>query len=120
MARFRVEIVKVIYVRGVVNSEIGFQFHVDNPQNLTINYNIMFGIIGLVIMPIFRGGSLTYVIDLSYSFCDLFALLFKILTLFVVFIGGWLGYEMAGFVFGDNLFSMRSYGASSYQNHHNV
>ena len=31
-----------------------------------------------------------------------------------MFIGGWLGYEIAGFVFGDNLFSMRSYGASSF------
>ena len=26
--------------------------------------------------------------------------------------GGWFGYEMAGFVFGDNLFSMHWYGAS--------
>jgi hypothetical protein len=32
----------------------------------------------------------------------------------VVFIGGWLGYEMAGFVFGDNLFSLHWYGASSF------
>ena len=38
----------------------------------------------------------------------------KFLTLFVVFIGGWLGYEMAGFVFGDNLFSMHSYCTSSF------
>jgi hypothetical protein len=38
----------------------------------------------------------------------------KFLTLFVVFMGGWLGYEMAGFVFGDNLFSTRLYGASSF------
>jgi hypothetical protein len=28
----------------------------------------------------------------------------KLLTLFVVFMGGWLGYEMAGFVFGDTYF----------------
>lgn len=26
--------------------------------------------------------------------------------------GGWFGYEMAGFVFGDNLFSTHQYGAS--------
>jgi len=30
----------------------------------------------------------------------------KFLTLFVVFIGGWLGYEIARFVLGDGLFSM--------------
>ena len=38
----------------------------------------------------------------------------KFLSLFVVFIGGWLGYGMAGFVFGDSLFSMRSYCGSSF------
>jgi hypothetical protein len=37
----------------------------------------------------------------------------KFLTLFVVFIGGWFGYEIAGFAFSDNLFSVRLYGASS-------
>jgi hypothetical protein len=36
VVRFRVEIVKIIYVRGAVNSKIGFQFHMDNPQNLTV------------------------------------------------------------------------------------
>lgn len=34
----------------------------------------------------------------------------KFLNLFVVFMGGWFGYEMAGFVFGDNLFSSHWYG----------
>jgi len=33
----------------------------------------------------------------------------KFLTLFLVFLGGWLGYEIAGFVFGDKLFSMYLY-----------
>jgi NADH-ubiquinone oxidoreductase chain 5 len=37
----------------------------------------------------------------------------KFLTLFVVFMGGWLGYEIFGCVFGDNLFYTRLYGASS-------
>jgi len=36
------------------------------------------------------------VIDLSNFFCDMFALLFKV-SYFVVFLGCWLGYEMAGF-----------------------
>jgi hypothetical protein len=36
------------------------------------------------------------VIDLSYSFYNLFTLLFEVFTLFVVFLGGWLGYEAAG------------------------
>lgn len=36
MGRFRVETVKINYVSGVVNSMIGFQFHMDIPQNLTM------------------------------------------------------------------------------------
>jgi NADH-ubiquinone oxidoreductase chain 5 len=36
------------------------------------------------------------------------------LTLFVLFLGGWLGYEMAIFTFNDNLFSARFYVASSF------
>jgi len=32
----------------------------------------------------------------------------------VVFLGGWLGYEIACFVFGDKLFSLYLYGASSF------
>jgi NADH-ubiquinone oxidoreductase chain 5 len=32
----------------------------------------------------------------------------------VVFLGGWLGYEAAGFAFGDRLFSMGLYGISSF------
>jgi hypothetical protein len=38
----------------------------------------------------------------------------KFLTLFVVFVDGWFGYEMAGFALSDNLFSVRLYGASSF------
>jgi hypothetical protein len=41
-----------------------------------------------------------------------FVLLFKV-SYFICGVCGWLfGYEMAGFVFGDNLFSTRWYGAS--------
>jgi hypothetical protein len=38
----------------------------------------------------------------------------KILTLFVLFVGGWLGYEIAGFVFGGKLISIYFYGTSSF------
>jgi hypothetical protein len=36
------------------------------------------------------------------------------LALFVVFIGGWLGYGIAGFVLGHGLFSVLFYGSSSF------
>ena len=38
----------------------------------------------------------------------------RFLTLLVIFIGGWIGYEVTGFVFGDSLFSMCWYGSSLF------
>nr|AQP29280.1 NADH dehydrogenase subunit 5 [Silvestritermes heyeri] len=76
-------------------------------------YNMVFGMIGLLIMSIFGGGSLMWLICPTPSMICLPYYL-KFLTLFVLFIGGWLGYEIANFVLGDNLFSMCLYGASSF------
>nr|WNL54024.1 NADH dehydrogenase subunit 5 [Microcerotermes aff. pauliani] len=77
------------------------------------NYNMVFGMIGLLIMSIFGGGSLMWLICPTPSMiCLPYYLSF--LTLFVVFIGGWLGYEIAGFVLGDSLFSVHLYGPSSF------
>nr|AQP30475.1 NADH dehydrogenase subunit 5 [Nasutitermes sp. AUS97] len=77
------------------------------------NYNMMIGMIGLLVMSIFGGGSLMWLICPTPSvICLPYYLSF--LTLFVVFLGGWLGYEIAGFVFGDSLFSMYLYNISSF------
>nr|WNL54479.1 NADH dehydrogenase subunit 5 [Amitermes cryptodon] len=77
------------------------------------NYSMMFGMIGLLIMSIFGGGSLMWLICPTPSvICLPYYLSF--LTLFVVFVGGWLGYEIAGFSFNDSLFSMYFYGPSSF------
>nr|YP_009351723.1 NADH dehydrogenase subunit 5 [Thoracotermes macrothorax]AQP30488.1 NADH dehydrogenase subunit 5 [Thoracotermes macrothorax] len=78
-----------------------------------INYNMVFGMIGLLIMSIFGGGSLMWLICPTPSIiCLPYYLSF--LTLFVVFMGGWLGYSMAGFVFGDSLMSIHLYMPSSF------
>nr|AQP26363.1 NADH dehydrogenase subunit 5 [Hospitalitermes sp. D TB-2017] len=77
------------------------------------NYSMMIGMVGLLIMSIFGGGSLMWLICPTPSLvCLPYYLSF--LTLFVVFLGGWLGYEIAGFVFGDSLFSMYLYNMSSF------
>nr|YP_009351775.1 NADH dehydrogenase subunit 5 [Bulbitermes singaporiensis]AQP30631.1 NADH dehydrogenase subunit 5 [Bulbitermes singaporiensis] len=77
------------------------------------NYNMMVGMIGLLVMSIFGGGSLMWLICPTPSvICLPYYLSF--LTLFVVFLGGWLGYEIAGFVFGDKLFSIYLYRVSSF------
>nr|QZK21929.1 NADH dehydrogenase subunit 5 [Amitermes sp. QLD_087] len=77
------------------------------------SYNMMYGMIGLLIMSIFGGGSLMWLICPTPSvICLPYYLSF--LTLFVVFVGGWLGYEMAGFSFSDGLYSMYFYGSSSF------
>nr|URH16926.1 NADH dehydrogenase subunit 5 [Microcerotermes papuanus] len=77
------------------------------------SYNMVFGMIGLLIMSIFGGGSLMWLICPTPSMiCLPYYLSF--LTLFVVFIGAWIGYEVAGFVLGDKLFSALLYGPSSF------
>nr|AQP29204.1 NADH dehydrogenase subunit 5 [Cyrilliotermes angulariceps] len=77
------------------------------------SYNMVFGMVGLLIMSILGGGSLMWLICPTPSvICLPYYLSF--LALFVVFIGGWLGYEIANFVLGDKLFSMRLYGVSSF------
>nr|YP_009350709.1 NADH dehydrogenase subunit 5 [Microcerotermes baluchistanicus]AQP27635.1 NADH dehydrogenase subunit 5 [Microcerotermes baluchistanicus] len=77
------------------------------------NYNMMLGMIGLLVMSIFGGSSLMWLICPTPSVICLPYYL-KFLTLFVVFLGGWLGYEIAGFVLGDKLFSVHLYGSSSF------
>nr|AIY61900.1 NADH dehydrogenase subunit 5 [Basidentitermes aurivillii] len=77
------------------------------------NYNMMFGMIGLLIMTVFGGGFLMWLICPTPSvICLPYYLSF--LTLFVVFVGAWIGYSVAGFAFGDKLFSMYLYSTSSY------
>nr|QXT44239.1 NADH dehydrogenase subunit 5 [Adaiphrotermes sp. CIVT267] len=77
------------------------------------NYNMMFGMIGLLVMSVFGGSALMWLICPTPSMiCLPYYLSF--LTLFVLFLGGWLGYEMAGFSFGDNLFSINLYPATSF------
>nr|YP_009351619.1 NADH dehydrogenase subunit 5 [Acholotermes chirotus]AQP30160.1 NADH dehydrogenase subunit 5 [Acholotermes chirotus] len=77
------------------------------------NYNMMFGMVGLLIMSVFGGGALMWLICPTPSMiCLPYYLSF--LTLFVLFVGGWLGYEMAGVSFGDNLFSKSFYAAVSF------
>nr|AQP29893.1 NADH dehydrogenase subunit 5 [Microtermes sp. BDIT020] len=76
-------------------------------------YNMVYGMVGLLIMSIFGGSSLMWLICPTPSVICLPYYL-KFLTLLVVFLGGWIGYEVAGFVFGDGLFSMGWYGSSSF------
>nr|QXT43992.1 NADH dehydrogenase subunit 5 [aff. Alyscotermes/Astratotermes sp. BDIT11-5-1c] len=78
-----------------------------------INYNMVFGMIGLLIMSVFGGGVLMWLICPTPSMICLPYYL-KFLTLFVLFVGGWVGYSMAGFSFSDNLFSMNLYGPTSF------
>lgn len=77
------------------------------------NYSMVFGIIGLLVMSIFGGGSLIWLICPTPSVICLPYYL-RFLTLFVVFVGGWLGYVMAGFAFGDSLISVHLYRTSLF------
>nr|AIY61887.1 NADH dehydrogenase subunit 5 [Acanthotermes acanthothorax] len=76
-------------------------------------YSMVSGMIGLLFMSIFGGSSLMWLICPTPSVvCLPYYLSF--LTLFVIFVGGWVGYEVANFVFGDSLFSSYWYGSSSF------
>nr|WHM51882.1 NADH dehydrogenase subunit 5 [Cavitermes tuberosus] len=77
------------------------------------SYNMIMGMIGLLIMSIFGGGSLMWLICPTPSVICLPYYL-KFLTLFVVFVGGWIGYEVAVFSFSDDLVSVNMYGTSSF------
>jgi len=77
------------------------------------SYNMVFCMIGLLVISVFGGGSLIWLICPTSSIICLPHYL-KFLTLFVVFVGRWLGYEIARFVLGDKLFSIYFYSASSF------
>nr|AQP26480.1 NADH dehydrogenase subunit 5 [Astalotermes cf. qietus RDCT073] len=77
------------------------------------NYNMMFGMVGLLVMSVFGGGVLMWLICPTPSMICLPYYL-KFLTLLVLSLGAWLGYTMAGFSFSDNLFSMNLYAVSSF------
>lgn len=77
------------------------------------NYNMVFGMVGLLVISVFGGSSLMWLICPSPSVICLPYYL-RFLTLFVVIVGGWLGYGLASFVFGDGLFSIVWYGWSSF------
>nr|YP_009250630.1 NADH dehydrogenase subunit 5 [Heterotermes nr. tenuis COL.4PUERTO]AMX22959.1 NADH dehydrogenase subunit 5 [Heterotermes nr. tenuis COL.4PUERTO] len=77
------------------------------------NYNMVVGMIGLLIMSVLGGSSLMWLICPTPSvICLPYYLSF--LTFFVVLLGGWLGYEISGFSFSDYLFSVYYYGVSSF------
>nr|YP_009350657.1 NADH dehydrogenase subunit 5 [Odontotermes minutus]AQP27570.1 NADH dehydrogenase subunit 5 [Odontotermes minutus] len=77
------------------------------------SYNMVFGMVGLLVMSIFGGSFLMWLICPTPSVvCLPYYLSF--LTLFVVIVGGWLGYGLAGLAFGDGLFSMNWYSSSFF------
>nr|QAX91162.1 NADH dehydrogenase subunit 5 [Schedorhinotermes longirostris] len=78
-----------------------------------VNYNMSYGMVGLLVMSIFGGSSLMWLICPSPSVICLPSYL-SLLTLFVLLLGGWLGYSLAGFNFGDVLFSLRGYDFISF------
>jgi NADH-ubiquinone oxidoreductase chain 5 len=78
-----------------------------------VNYNMSCGIVGLLIISIFGGSSLIWLICPSPSVICLPWYL-RLLTLFVLLLGGWLGYSLAGFSFGDVLYSIREYNYSVF------
>nr|YP_009250747.1 NADH dehydrogenase subunit 5 [Reticulitermes nelsonae]AMX23087.1 NADH dehydrogenase subunit 5 [Reticulitermes nelsonae] len=77
------------------------------------NYNMVMGMVGLLVLSVLGGGALMWLICPTPSvICLPYYLSF--LTFFFVSLGGFIGYEMAGFSFGDYLLSMYYYSVSSF------
>nr|YP_009711357.1 NADH dehydrogenase subunit 5 [Reticulitermes tibialis]QGA46873.1 NADH dehydrogenase subunit 5 [Reticulitermes tibialis] len=77
------------------------------------NYNMVMGMIGLLILSVMGGGALMWLICPTPSvICLPYYLSF--LTLFFISLGGLIGYEMAGFSLGDYLLSVHYYKVSSF------
>nr|YP_009711682.1 NADH dehydrogenase subunit 5 [Reticulitermes lucifugus]QGA46860.1 NADH dehydrogenase subunit 5 [Reticulitermes lucifugus] len=77
------------------------------------NYNMVMGMVGLLVLSVLGGAMLMWLICPTPSIiCLPYYLSF--LTLFFISVGGLIGYEMAGFSFGDYLLSMYCYSISSF------
>nr|WHM51557.1 NADH dehydrogenase subunit 5 [Neotermes castaneus] len=72
------------------------------------NLNMVYGMIGLMVVAVFGGSMMGWVIFCTPSVvCLPFYLSF--LTIFVCLFGGWFGYELSKFNFGSVLLSMFAY-----------
>lgn len=78
-----------------------------------VNYNMVFGIVGLLIISIFGGCVLMWLICPTPSVICLPYYL-RFLTIFVVVLGGWLGFSVAGLEASGSLFSIRFYKSSFF------
>nr|URX53389.1 NADH dehydrogenase subunit 5 [Incisitermes cf. incisus] len=72
------------------------------------NSNMMYGMIGLMLVAVFGGSMLSWVIFHTPSMvCLPFYL--KFLVIFVSLLGGWFGYELSSFSLGNSLISLSFY-----------
>nr|URX53300.1 NADH dehydrogenase subunit 5 [Neotermes sp. 1 AB-2022a] len=72
------------------------------------NSNMVLGMTGLMVVAIFGGSMLSWVILCTPSMICL-PMYLSFLALFVSFLGGWLGYELSSFNFGGLMFSLYLY-----------
>nr|URX53235.1 NADH dehydrogenase subunit 5 [Neotermes nr. kartaboensis] len=77
------------------------------------SFNMMCGMIGLMVVAVFGGSAMSWVIFCTPSVvCLPFYLSF--LTIFVCLVGGWFGYELSSFGFSSILFSLVAYNFTSF------
>nr|YP_010303521.1 NADH dehydrogenase subunit 5 [Anaxilaus musgravei]QUT09473.1 NADH dehydrogenase subunit 5 [Anaxilaus musgravei] len=88
---------------------IYFCFKGSTGLNVSINYNedklMMFSLILLTLLSIFGGSILGWLI-FNYPVFLLFPLFLKVLPMFCVFLGSWLGYSMSLFSIYDSIFGV--------------
>nr|UQJ75255.1 NADH dehydrogenase subunit 5 [Paraneotermes simplicicornis] len=77
------------------------------------NSNMIYGMMGLMVVAVFGGSMLGWIILYTPSMiCLPFYL--KLMALFVSVVGGWVGYELSKFNLGNSLFSLLFYKVSVF------
>nr|URX52923.1 NADH dehydrogenase subunit 5 [Glyptotermes sp. 5 AB-2022a] len=77
------------------------------------NYNMLYGMFGLMTVAVFGGGMMSWIIFPTPSMiCLPFYL--KFLAIFVSLVGGWLGFELSSMNLGGLLISLFFYNSSSF------
>nr|URX54039.1 NADH dehydrogenase subunit 5 [Neotermes fulvescens] len=77
------------------------------------NLYMMYGMIGLMVVAVFGGSLLSWIIFCAPPMiCLPYYLSFSVI--FVSFLGGWIGYEFSSFNFGNSMFSLSLYSFTTF------
>nr|UZC33341.1 NADH dehydrogenase subunit 5 [Mastotermes darwiniensis] len=78
-----------------------------------VNYNMVLGMLGLLVMAVLGGSMLSWII-FPTPVITFLPFHLKMMALFVSIVGGWVGYEVSKSYLGESLIGMMYYGSSCF------